>query len=70
MIKLNIDIPESCLDCPLHDGEYGRCNLDGNIELHWDDRPRLCPIIECKEGVKWTSRYCPNCGADMRGDRG
>lgn len=25
---------------------------------------------ECKEGVKWTSRYCPNCGAEMKKEDG
>ena len=46
MIKLEIELPESCLNCPLHDGEYGRCNVDPNIPMNIYERPRSCPIIE------------------------
>ena len=24
---------------------------------------------ECGEGSRYDSKYCPNCGADMRGDK-
>jgi len=34
MIKLEIELPESCLNCPLHDGEYGWCNVDTNIPMN------------------------------------
>ncbi len=46
MIKLEIELPESCLNCPLHDGEYGWCNIDTSISINMDERPRSCPIIE------------------------
>lgn len=41
-----MDMPETCIDCPLHDGEYGQCNINHNIYISFDDRPRKCPLIE------------------------
>ena len=49
-VILPIEIPESCLDCPCHDGEYGVCNL--TRKTIDDVRPDDCPIQEVKHG-KW-----------------
>ena len=39
-------MPDSCGECPLHDGEYGWCNANTDIVMSFDERPRSCPIIE------------------------
>lgn len=46
MIMINIPMPNNCLECPIHDGEYGYCNVNKNIIINIDERPRRCPIIE------------------------
>ncbi len=46
MVQIDIDMPENCIECPIHDGEYGRCNANKNISVNFEERPRKCPIIE------------------------
>lgn len=41
-----MEMPKTCIDCPLHDGEYGQCNINHNIYISFDDRPRKCPLTE------------------------
>lgn len=46
MVQIDIDMPENCIECPIHDGEYGRCNVNKNISVNFEERPRKCPLIE------------------------
>ena len=39
-------MPDSCGECPLHDGEYGWCNANTDIVMSFDERPRSCPLVE------------------------
>lgn len=41
-------MPENCTSCPCADGEYGVCNIDYNVGLSADDRPKECPLREVK----------------------
>jgi len=113
MIKIDIEMPIYCFDCPCHNGENGRCQISGNFTP--DKRPFDCPLTEedvdfapvihakwidgyTHEHLKVNSKgfvcagifgcncsncggyvtasdeyaahgsYCPNCGADMRGE--
>ena len=45
MIQIDIEMPENCLECPLHDGEYGWCNLT-YITMDCEGRPKKCPLHE------------------------
>lgn len=50
VIVKGMEMPEYCYDCPLHDGENGRCNILGITVL--DYIPKACPLVEvvrCKE---------------------
>ena len=55
MIELDMEMPATCSDCPIYDGEYGWCNVDHNIHtniLDPDERPENCPLKERNKG-KW-----------------
>ena len=45
------ELPEHCYDCPLNDGETGRCQVDDCKRYSQDYRPYWCPltILEEKE---------------------
>ena len=56
MIKIDIDMPESCDLCPLCDNEMGFCCLSneyrskfGKIETDVTNRPANCPLIDADE---------------------
>ena len=46
MIQIDIEMPKTCLECPLHDGEYGWCNLNYDITMDCEERPKECPLHE------------------------
>ena len=46
MVKIDIEMPIYCHDCPCHNGENGRCNITGNSVF--DKRPLGCPLKEVK----------------------
>lgn len=46
MIQINMHMPQNCIECPIHDGEYGWCDLDADIAMNCDDRPDNCPLHE------------------------
>ena len=49
VIVKGMEMPKHCYDCPLQDGETGRCNILG-ITVY--DIPKECPLIEmvrCEE---------------------
>ena len=52
MIKIDIEMPIYCYDCPCQDGENGRCNITGDSTF--DKRPFDCPLREERIG-KWVS---------------
>lgn len=52
MVKIDIEMPTYCYDCPCHNGENGRCNITGDSVF--DKRPFDCPLIEEKRG-EWRS---------------
>lgn len=64
-----IEMPQSCLDCPCHDGEYGRCNITKNyIDFDVNSILRDCPLKEAEPVLHahWIwyapSQYgCSNC---------
>lgn len=33
-------------------------------------RPKVLYCSECNQCIAYPTRYCPNCGADMRGEQG
>lgn len=43
VIVKGMEMPKYCYDCPLQDGEDGRCNILGIIVY---DIPKECPLIE------------------------
>ena len=50
VIVKGMEMPKYCYDCPLQDGETGRCNILG-ITVY-DYIPKECPlveVIECKD---------------------
>ncbi|HAE24231.1 MAG TPA: hypothetical protein DCG33_02725 [Prevotellaceae bacterium] len=49
-------MPDSCGECPLHDGEYGWCNANTDIVMSFDERPRSCPLAEAEEVQDAVSR--------------
>lgn len=51
MVKIDIEMPTYCYDCPCHNGENGRCNITGDSVF--DKRPFDCPLKEVKHG-KWV----------------
>lgn len=53
MILIDISLPDNCLECPLHNEEYGYCNVDRNFDIGIFERPRSCPIIEERKKGKW-----------------
>lgn len=64
MVKIDIEMPTYCYDCPCHNGENGRCNITGDSVF--DKRPFDCPLQEVKRahwahlgGDEWC---CTNCG--------
>lgn len=71
MIKIDIEMPIYCYDCPCHNGENGRCQISGNFTT--DKRPFDCPLAEIElleipvdvQKVKhahWKDECCTNCG--------
>jgi len=44
MVKINMEMPTYCYDCPCHNGETGRCNITGDSTC--DKRPFDCPLEE------------------------
>ena len=50
MVQIDIDIPGNCVECPIHNGEYGWCNANKDISVNVEERPRKCPLIESEHG--------------------
>ena len=40
-----LKMPETCIDCPCNDGEYGLCNILGQT-VCCDGRRSNCPLVE------------------------
>lgn len=53
MVKIDIEMPTYCYDCPCHNGENGRCNITGDSVF--DKRPFDCPLKEVKHG-HWVDK--------------
>ena len=51
MVKIDIEMPTYCYECPCHNGENGRCNITGDSSV-FDKRPFDCPLKE-EKGGKW-----------------
>lgn len=49
MVKIDIEMPTYCYDCPCHNGENGRCNITGDSV--YDKRPFDCPLKEGKNKI-------------------
>ena len=63
MVKIDIEMPTYCYDCPCYNGETGRCNITGDSA--YDKRPFDCPLKEEKSG-KWRSELVKR--NDWKGD--
>lgn len=77
-------MPKGCYECPLTDGEYGDCKVGatGEYDPYRKDCPLEEPKTgkwlykesdhgKCSECGAWVFElypFCPNCGADMRGE--
>lgn len=47
MIQIDIDMPETCEECPCLDNVYGECQIDWDITAGFDvceGRPSKCPM--------------------------
>lgn len=71
MVKIDIEMPTYCYDCPCHNGENGRCNITGDSVF--DKRPFDCPLkeekaIQIKRFIRKPTEEimgmgdCPMCG--------
>ena len=53
MIKIDMEMPERCVDCPCFNGEYEVCQSNDEERLFPRDmeikKPDWCPLIEVKE---------------------
>lgn len=65
VIVKGMEMPKYCYDCPLHNGENGRCNI---LEITTIDYiPKECPLVEvvqCKDckynpSVNKFGEVCP-----------
>ena len=56
MIQIDMHMPKNCIECPIHDGEYGWCDLDADIAMNCDDRPDNCPLHEVTSDEDTISR--------------
>ena len=49
MIKIDIEMPVSCIDCPCYNDDYEACKVKRR-KLSWieylNDKPDWCPLIE------------------------
>ncbi len=52
MVKIDIEMPTYCYDCPCQNGENGKCQISGNYTD--GKRPFDCPLTEEKNG-EWRS---------------
>lgn len=58
MLLIDIEMPKSCMNCPIFDGEYGFCNILKNYNKPSkrdcsSSRQKNCPLIEIpKEAIK------------------
>ena len=43
-----LTMPETCIDCPCNDGEYGTCNILGQT-VCCDGRRSNCPLVAVPE---------------------
>lgn len=50
MVKIDIEMPTYCHDCPCYNGENGRCQISGDFTP--DKRPFDCPLKE-EKGEEW-----------------
>ena len=41
----NMKMPKSCYDCPIHNEEYGCCNIRERVV---ESAPPTCPLVEVK----------------------
>ena len=47
-------------------GEHYKCSQCGTLAPIWIDESNSCEYD--KDISEWLSDFCPNCGADMRGE--
>ena len=47
-------------------GEHYKCSQCGTLAPIWIDESNSCEYD--KDISEWLSDFCPNCGAEMRGD--
>ena len=53
MIKIKINMPKSCLDCPMANRDQGYCQIIyESFSIYLDSRLDDCPLIEVKERRK------------------
>ena len=61
MIQIDIEMPKTCCDCPLHDGEYGWCNLNYDITMDCEERPKECPLHEVTDTDTISRQWLMEC---------
>jgi hypothetical protein len=80
MIKINIDMPDICCDCPCYCENYNRCEIKQEVvsfEELYENKPEWCPLIEVKNessGQKLkkqviSNRNCGTCGSLMKEEK-
>lgn len=57
---LIIDMPEHCYECLLE--YHNKCTAFGDLRVESLDRPKWCPLKECKEAipVEWLKQLLNN----------
>lgn len=59
-------MPKSCLNCPCASSEWNTCNIDYNVKLDRNNRPKECPLQEVKHAHWVITEYeyldCSHCG--------
>ena len=70
MIQIDIEMPTTCLECPLHDGEYGWCNLNYDITMDCEKRPKECPLHEVTDSDTISRPSEENCDTCEYGESG
>lgn len=70
MIKIDMEMPERCIDCPCQAVWFGEDKLEYNCGVTHKEtdgavgKPDWCPLIEVKEWIKIDMelpKNCPNC---------
>ena len=62
----------TCDVCPCCEHKSYYCQADNRVTCYYQERPGKCPVRiigkEVDRLIDNATPFCPNCGADMRGE--